>query len=164
MRNLFIACSLLAGPLSLRAQVAGTSPGRDSAAAAILASLPPRAEVRVRTSGFPIEGRLARSGGDTLVVVLRGGEMRQLPMGAIRELAVRQRRTAHGAAVGAVTVGIVFGLLGAVAVDAFCDLPSGCHDRYPQAIVVAAGFGAGAGALIGAGIGSLSSGWRRVFP
>jgi hypothetical protein len=163
MRFLLVACILLARAPA-QAQLPITSSGRDSAVAAVLSSLPPRAEVRVRTSGFPIEGRVDDYAGDTLVVIVRGAEKQKLPLGSITELDVRQRHTAHGAAVGAVTVGVVFGLLSTVAVSAFCDLPSGCHERYPRAIVVSAGFGAGVGALVGAGIGSLSSNWRRVFP
>lgn len=163
-RWLCVALILLAWPQSTRAQQPVVSSGRDSALAAVLLRLPPRAELRVRTSGFPIEGRLERYAGDTLVLGENGADSRKLPTAAITELLIRQRQTAHGAVVGAVTAGIIFGLLGAAAVGAFCDIPSGCKDRYPAAIVFSGAVGAGSGALIGAGIGSLTFGWRRVFP
>jgi len=107
---------------------------------------------------------LERCDGDTLVLSVNGADSRKLPTTAITEVLIRQRQTTHGAVVGAATVGIIFGLLGAAAVGAFCDIPAGCKDRYPAAIVFSVAVGAGSGALIGAGIGSLSFGWRRVFP
>jgi hypothetical protein len=163
-RRLCVASILLVWPLSAQAQQPVAPSGRDSALAAVLLRLPSRAQLRVRTSGFPIEGRLERYAGDTLVVSVNGADSRKLPTTAITELLIRQPQTAHGAVVGAATVGIIFGLLGAAAVGAFCDIPSGCKDRYPAAIIFSGAVGAGSGALIGAGIGSLSFGWRRVFP
>jgi hypothetical protein len=163
-RWLCVPSILLVCPLSTQAQLPVASSGRDSVLAAVLLRLPSRAELRVRTSGFPIEGRLERYVGDTLVLGVNRAGSRKFPTAAITELFIRQRQTAHGAVVGAVTVGIIFGLLSGVAVSAFCDIPGGCKDRYPTAIISSAAVGAGSGALIGAGLGSLSFGWRRVFP
>jgi hypothetical protein len=163
-RRLCVASILLVWPLSVGAQQPVASSARDSALAAALLRLPSRAHLRVRTSGFPIDGRLERYAGDTLVLDVNGADSRKLPTTAITELLVRHRQTAHGAVVGAATVGIIFGLLGAAAVGAFCEVPSGCKDDYPTAIIFFGAVGAGSGALVGAGIGSLTFGWRRVFP
>jgi hypothetical protein len=166
-RRVEIACvasGLLACPLPAQAQPPATSAGRDSALATVLERLRPRAELRVGMSGFSIEGRLERYAPDTLVLLVSGVDARRLQTASITELLIRRRQTAKGAVVGAVTGGIIFGLLSAAALGAFCEQPSGCKGDYPTVILFGGAAGAGGGALIGAGIGSLTFGWRRIFP
>lgn len=74
------------------------------------------------------------------------------------------RQVGRGALIGGATAGVILGVLGIFAVQAFCDSPRGCRSDYPTAFLWFGGVGAAGGALIGAGIGALNFGWRRIFP
>jgi hypothetical protein len=73
-------------------------------------------------------------------------------------------RAREGALIGG-TVGaaLVTGFLFAV-IHGLCDAPGGCTGDYPRAVAMGVGLGGGSGALLGAGLGSLTPGWKRVYP
>jgi hypothetical protein len=117
--------------------------------------------VRVRLrDGQRFEARLA--GVDSSPLALRFARAPQVvPASSIDSLWVRRHGAARGALVGGIVVGgAAFGL-GAFVCSALSE-GAGCHDWGAVGVFTLAG--AGAGGLVGAGVGSLFPRWRRVDP
>lgn len=147
----------------LRAQDVSAPIAHDSAVRRALLDIQPQTVLRVRTTGFPKDGRFQGLERDTLLLAT-DTELRRIPTGTINEVYTGYRQIGRGALIGGATAGVILGVLGIFAVQAFCDSPRGCRNDYPTAFVFFGGVGAAGGALIGAGIGALNFGWRRIFP
>jgi len=117
--------------------------------------------VRVRlTDGQRFEARLV--GVDSSPLLLRFVQSPQgVPISSIDSLWLRRRGTARGALISGIVVGAAAFALGAGFCYAFGE-GDGCHSwGYVVGFSIAGG---GAGALVGAGIGSLFPRWQRVDP
>ena len=161
LTNLGVVLLLVANPLS--AQDVSAPTAHDSAVRRALLDIRPQTVLRVRTTGFPKDGRFEGLERDTLLLAT-DIELRKIPTATINEVYTRYRQVGRGAGIGAATGGVIFGLLGIVAINVFCDSPGGCKSDYPAAIGWFGAVGAAGGALIGSGIGALTFGYRRVFP
>jgi hypothetical protein len=158
-----LAFVLLLFGAPLRAQQEVTRTQHDSALARALTDLPRETILRVRTTGFPKDGRFQSLERDTLLLAT-DVELRKIPTATINEVYTRYRQVGRGALIGGATGGVILGVLGIFAVQVFCESPGGCRNDYPTAFFWFGGVGAAGGALIGAGIGALNFGWRRIFP
>jgi hypothetical protein len=165
MLRVSLACIAVLFPTALRAQDPIPTARSDSAMLAALRALSPQTVVRLRTGrGFPIDGELERVESDTVVMRTQGAQLRKVPATSVTEVFTRYRQVGRGAIIGGVAGGVVIGLLGIAAVAGFCEQPDGCKNDYPTAFFFGGAIGGSAGALIGAGIGALTFGWRRIFP
>jgi hypothetical protein len=141
------------------APAAAQTPGdADSAWRVALARLTPGTTVRVHThDGGRIEGRVLRTWGTTLRLDT-GAAPTDLSTAALDSLWVRGTAAKTGAIVAAVPGAVVGGLIGWIANEAACkDVGPPC----PEAIPLLSLAGAGAGAILGAVVGSLIPKWRR---
>ena len=165
MLKISTVCIAALFPIALRAQDPIPTSRSDSVMLAALRALSPQTVVRLRTGrGFPVDGQLLRVERDTVVMTTDGAQLRKVPATAVTEVFTRYRQFGRGAIIGGVTGGVVVGLLGIAAVAGFCEQPDGCKGDYPTAFFFGGAIGGSAGALIGAGIGALTFGWRRIFP
>ena len=148
---------------SALAQPAASQVMTDARLAAAAGALRAESYIRIAATGARVEGRFLRVASDSLAVRAAAGE-RRVPLAAIDTLWHRQRGTGRGALIGAVVGGVGLAALGAFFVNGMCESVDGCGGDYPR--VIAAGFalGAGGGALVGAGVGSLTHRWRRLHP
>ncbi len=117
--------------------------------------------VRVRLAdGQRFEARLVSV--DSSPLVLRFAQSPQgVPISSIDSLWLRRRGTARGAIIGGIVVGGASFALGALVCTVVGE-GTGCNDW--GAVVVFSVAGAGVGALLGAGVGSLFPRWQRVDP
>jgi len=117
--------------------------------------------VRVRlVGGQRFEARLVSV--DSSPLVLRFAQSPQgVPISSIDSLWLRRRGTARGAIIGGIVVGGASFALGALVCTVVGE-GTGCNDW--GAVVVFSVAGAGVGALLGAGVGSLFPRWQRVDP
>jgi hypothetical protein len=149
---------VLAAASSLAAQPAEPI---DPAAAEV--AIPAARRVRVDADGLgPIEGAFLGSDGKSLLLGPEDRE-RSVPLGSIRALWVRGRRTVQAAGIGGAAggvLGLAYGLL-------ICSLVEedggGCGDLGPVALLTLAGSGAGAGvgALVGSALPRWTLRWQR---
>jgi hypothetical protein len=123
-----------------------------------LRSLRRDAVVRLSIDGQHSVGRFDRVTTDSLYLMAT-----TLAVASVDSVWVRGRNTRRGAVTGAIAMGIPFTLLGILASTGWCEPPGGC-DRQPELIPLGAAVGVVAGAVLGAGLGSLGHFWRRLHP
>ena len=76
---------------------------------------------------------------------------------------IRKSNVRRGAVIGGLIGATTLTALGIVLVNGLCDVDS-CADDYPTVVVAGLSIGGAGGALLGAGVGALTPGWRRLFP
>lgn len=138
-------------PLCAQAQTPASIPP-----AAALERVSPGSFLRVRASDERVEGRFERTTLDSLYL-----SVRTFSLSAVDSVWVRGRRTAQGAWIGG-TFGLVGGALLGVLMEGICQLPgSSCQKGV---LIASAAVGTTIGAIVGAGIGSRWTTWRRIYP
>ena len=126
--------------------------------------LPPGATVRAVTAGARVTGRVQSAGPDTLVLALPGGAAARLAMAGVDTVWRRAgRATGRGAVIGAVVGGVALAAFGALSTSEGCGQDE-CGFGKGESALVGGSVGIAVGALLGAGIGSLTRTWRRVYP
>jgi hypothetical protein len=147
---------ILGAPGALMAQAAPSPPADP------LARLEPGAMIRVELrSGTRVTGRFEQVGDGRLGIRSNNGTGDTLRLAELRTLSVRRRHTGTGAIVGGV-LGVGFGVFVGWLVNATCEGGRDCSGARPYLLAVPL-FGS-AGALAGAGVGSIFPRWRRIFP
>ena len=155
------ACISLVLASRAPAQVAEPAAARAERVAAAVGRMTIGDDVMLQSTGQELRGTLRRSVGDSIVVGVGTTEVRT-PMSQVNALFVRGNEAGHGAIVGGIVGGVVFGLGGLALEQGLCENANGCSAA--GAVIGFGALGAGAGALVGAGIGVLVTRWERVFP
>lgn len=150
--------------LSAHALLAGAPLPAQTPAAVAVARLAVGATVRAAVAGARVTGRVQSAGPDTLVLALRDGAATPLALAGVDTIWQRGgRATGRGALIGAVVGGVGFASFVALTYQGGCG-NDGCGVNKRDAAFLAIAVGGAAGALLGAGIGSLKHTWQRVHP
>jgi hypothetical protein len=148
---------------SLRAQTNGISDPPTVASIVNLDGVHRGATMKVKTAGKTSEGKVSGIRGDSLWLSSNGSRI-GISIQTVDSAWTRERQIAKGAAIGAVTGGLLFGALLAAAANGMCDIPKCDSSESIGAGLLGGIVGAAYGSVIGAGAGLLVKRWKRWVP
>ena len=158
----WLRTAFCASLLTLGASSAALAQGVPSLPADPLARIEPGTVIRVELrSGTRVTGRFERVGDGRLGIRSSDGTGDTFRVSELRTLSVRRRHTGTGAIIGG-GLGAGFGVFVGWLANAICEGGQDCSGARPYLLAVPL-FGS-AGALAGAGVGSIFPRWRRIFP
>jgi hypothetical protein len=154
---LTLAVSIAGLPRRAIAQAADTSE-----LSAAIARLQPQATIRAYSNGVLSEGQFNQTRNGTLWLTSSKGITSGLPLFNVDSLFERYDAETKGAFIGGAVGAIIVSFLFIGVVDALCEGGSPCD--HTRAILAGVPVGFGAGAIVGAILGTTFRHWQRRYP